>query len=74
MPIVYPIAAVPEFVRAWFAFNPMAPIVVALQRIFVEGMSPRWESLALPVLASAVALFVGAMTFRANADNIADEL
>jgi len=73
-PIVYPIAAVPEFVRDGFAFNPMAPIVVALQRIFVEGLSPRWESLVLPLLAAAVALLAGAMTFRANADDIADEL
>ena len=73
-PIVYPIAAVPEFVRGWFAFNPMAPIVAALQRIFVEGLPPRWESLALPMLAATLTLFVGAMTFRANADNIADEL
>jgi len=73
-PIVYPIAAVPDFVRDGFAFNPMAPIVVALQRIFVEGLAPRWESLVLPILAAAVALLAGAMTFRANADDIADEL
>ena len=73
-PIVYPIAAVPDFVRDGFAFNPMAPIVVALQSIFVEGLAPRWESLVLPILAAAVALLAGAMTFRANADDIADEL
>jgi lipopolysaccharide transport system permease protein len=73
-PIVYPIAVVPAFVRDWFAFNPMTPIVVALQRIFVEGTAPQWESLALPIVAAAVALFAGAMTFRANADDIADEL
>jgi lipopolysaccharide transport system permease protein len=73
-PIVYPISVVPAFVRDWFAFNPMMPIVVALQRIFVEGTAPQWESLALPIVAAAVALFAGAMTFRANADDIADEL
>ena len=73
-PIVYPIAAVPEFVRDWFPFNPMAPIVAALHRIFVEGLAPRWESLAIPVIVSAVTLLAGAMTFGGNADNIADEL
>ena len=35
---------------------------------------PRWESLALPMVAAAVARCRGAMTFRANADDIADEL
>jgi lipopolysaccharide transport system permease protein len=73
-PIVYPVAALPDFAKNWLALNPIAPIVAALQRIFIEGQAPMWDSLAVPTLVAALALFLGAMTFRSNAANIADEL
>ena len=73
-PIVYPISALPEFAQGWLAANPMTPIVAALQRIFVEGDLPRWDTLAFPFAAAVVALTAAAVTFHANAGDIVDEL
>jgi lipopolysaccharide transport system permease protein len=73
-PIVYPVTALPEFVRRWLALNPVAPLVGALQRIFSEGRMPEWGSLASPLVVTAVALLLAAVTFRANAGDIVDEL
>jgi lipopolysaccharide transport system permease protein len=73
-PIVYPVTALPEFVRKWLALNPVAPLVGALQRIFSEGRMPEWGSLTSPLVVTAVALLLAAVTFRANAGDIVDEL
>ena len=73
-PIVYPLSVVPEFVRSWLRFNPMTPLVGALQRIFTEGMAPAWASLAAPALLALAACAAGLAAFRAQADNIVDEL
>lgn len=73
-PIVYPLTAIPEFAQRWLAINPITPLVGALQRIFTEGRLPDWTSLTSPLLSATVALWLGAMTFRANAGDIADDL
>jgi lipopolysaccharide transport system permease protein len=73
-PIVYPVTALPEFLREWLVLNPVAPIVGGLQRIFSEGRMPEWGSFASPLAVAIVALFLGAVTFRANATDIVDEL
>ena len=73
-PIVYPAAAVPEFVKAWFAINPLAPIVGGLQRIFADGRAPLWQTLAAPAIVALLACAAGLAVFRSQADNIVDEL
>lgn len=73
-PIVYPVAALPDFARAWLAVNPMAPVIAAFQSIFVQGKSPEWSTLAMPLATSVVALALAALAFRAWADEIVDEL
>jgi len=73
-PIVYPVAALPDFARAWLAINPMAPVIAAFQSIFVQGKSPEWSTLAMPLATSVVALALAALAFRAWADEIVDEL
>jgi lipopolysaccharide transport system permease protein len=73
-PIVYPAVALPDFARAWLVLNPMASVVAALQRIFVEGAMPIWSTLATPMLATAIALIAGALVYHANAGDIVDEL
>jgi lipopolysaccharide transport system permease protein len=73
-PIVYPVTVLPDFAKSWMAANPMAPIVAALQRVFVDGAAPNWPTLAAPLLVAALALISGAFVFHANAGNIVDEL
>lgn len=73
-PIVYPVQALPEFARTWLNFNPIAPIVAALQRIFVNGETPDWFSLAAPAGVALVLAILAMATFRAHAGEIVDEL
>lgn len=73
-PIVYPLTAVPEFVRRGLAWNPVASLVGALQRIFTEGLAPVWSSLAGPTVVALLACVAGLFAFRAHADDIVDEL
>ncbi len=73
-PIVYPISAVPEFVRSWLALNPLVPLIGALQRLFTEGLAPQWPSLLVPGVVSLVVCALGLAAFRAQSDDIVDEL
>jgi lipopolysaccharide transport system permease protein len=73
-PIVYPIQALPEFARAWLHANPMAPIVMSLQQIFVNGKVPDWLTLLPPAGLAILLVILAAATFRARAGEIVDEL
>lgn len=73
-PVVYPVTVLPEKVRAWLAFNPMAPLIMAYQDILVKQQWPQWGSL-LPVTILAVLLCVfGMRLFRRRAGEMVDEL
>jgi lipopolysaccharide transport system permease protein len=73
-PIAYPVAALPAFAQDMVAWNPMSPLVRAMQDIFVEQRFPNWASLAYP-LALAIALAAMArLTFGRLADELVDEL
>jgi lipopolysaccharide transport system permease protein len=73
-PIVYPITAVPDFVKGWLAVNPLAPLIGALQDVFTQGRPPAWGSLVGPLVVAVLACAAGAAAFRSQADNIVDEL
>lgn len=73
-PIVYPSNALPQFAHAWLAVNPLAPLMGALQRIFVNALQPEWSTLLMPIGVALVSLLLAAATFRANAGEIVDEL
>ncbi|WP_175922323.1 ABC transporter permease [Burkholderia latens] len=73
-PIVYPITVLPERVRHYIMFNPMARVITAYQDICVWHRMPNWYSL-WPVLALAVLLCVaGAHIFRRHSAEMVDEL
>lgn len=73
-PIVYPISAIPEFVRSWLALNPLVPLIGALQRVFTEGLAPQWQTLVTPAIVALVVCAAGLAAFRAQGENIVDEL
>ncbi|WP_296944474.1 ABC transporter permease [uncultured Massilia sp.] len=73
-PIVYPASILPEAVRSWLAWNPMATLVQGYQDILVKGQAPDWAAL-LPVLAAALLLCAfGLRLFRKRAGEMVDEL
>ncbi len=73
-PVVYPVAALPDNVRGWLVWNPMAPLVQAYQDILVHQHWPNWESM-IPVTILALILCVfGMRLFRKRAGEMVDEL
>jgi lipopolysaccharide transport system permease protein len=73
-PVVYPVAVLPENVRGWLAFNPMAPLIMAYQDVLVKQQWPQWGSL-LPVTVLALLLCAfGLRLFRKRAGEMVDEL
>ncbi len=73
-PIVYPLSAVPEFIRPWLSLNPVTPMVAALHRIFTEGHAPLWPTLAGPAGIALLLCIAGLAAFRSQSENIVDEL
>lgn len=73
-PIVYPIGALPVFMQDILKWNPLWPLVRAMQDIFVENRFPDWVSLLYPLgLAIALAALARA-TFGRLANELVDEL
>jgi lipopolysaccharide transport system permease protein len=73
-PIVYPVRALPEAYAGWIAANPVTPIVVALQGIFVRHAWPDWSSLAYPALLATALILLSLAAFRWQSPWIVDEL
>ena len=73
-PIVYSINIIPVQYHSIFSLNPMTPIVLAYQRIFLEHQMPLWETL-LPVCILVLILNVLALRlFKRRAAEMVDEL
>ena len=73
-PVVYSITLVPEVLRQVLLFNPMTPIIVAYQGIFLQAQAPNWSSL-LPTLIVAIFLnILGLRLFRKHQVEMVDEL
>jgi lipopolysaccharide transport system permease protein len=74
-PIVYSASILPEHAQALVLFwNPMAPIMAAYQGIFVSGLWPEWDSLAMPACVAVLVCLLAARLFRMNAGEMVDEL
>ena len=73
-PIVYPASALPPGVASILQWNPVVPIVSAMQAIFVENRWPDWASLAYPLVLAVVLAALARVTFGRLADELVDEL
>lgn len=73
-PIVYPVNALPEAMRAVLQWNPLWPIARAMQDIFVERRFPDWLSLSYPLLLSIVLALLARWAFERLANELVDEL
>lgn len=73
-PIVYPIAIVPEAVRDVLRLNPLTPVILAWQGLFLEGRLPDWPALLPGFLLASALLFGGYALFRRHAEDLVDEL
>jgi len=73
-PIVYSAAVLPEWVKPFMAWNPMAPLMGAYQAVLVNGRWPDWPSL-VPLAILSLALCLLAITlFQKRSGEMVDEL
>jgi lipopolysaccharide transport system permease protein len=73
-PIVYPASALPEFARSILRWNPMWPVVQAMQEIFVEHRFPDWATLAYPLVLAIMLAALARVTYGRLANELVDEL
>ena len=73
-PIVYTATALPEAVRGALAWNPIWPIVRAMQDVFLEHRWPEWASLAYPAILAVAFVVLAYRVFLKLADELVDEL
>jgi len=73
-PIVYPATILPDSVKAFMQYNPMASMISAIQNIIVMGAWPNWMSLAYPAILSLLLCVLGLRLFRLHAAEMVDEL
>jgi lipopolysaccharide transport system permease protein len=73
-PIVYPSRALPERVQEVLAWNPMWPLIRAVQDIFLDRRFPEWQTLLFPAALSLVFLVLAYRVFIGLADELVDEL
>ena len=71
-PIVYPVNALPEAMRAVLQWNPLWPIARAMQDIFVERRVPDWLSLSYPLLLSILLALLARWAFERLANELLD--
>lgn len=73
-PIVYPASILPETIRPFLHWNPMASVVMAYQEILVNGQWPQWQTLWPTALISIALCLFGMRLFRKRAGEMVDEL
>lgn len=73
-PIIYSVSILPDGVREYINYNPMAGVVAACQTILVKGEYPVWSELLPVTVAGVVLCCVGMRLFRKHAGEMVDEL
>ena len=73
-PIVYPARALPPYLESFLTWNPMWPIVRAMQEIFLEQRFPNWGTLAYPLVVALVLLALAYRAFNSLSGELVDEL
>jgi lipopolysaccharide transport system permease protein len=70
--VFYPLAFVPDWIRAWFSLNPLAVLIENARKTLVWGMSPDiWPLLIITVLGLAFAI-IGFSFFEKSRPAFAD--
>jgi lipopolysaccharide transport system permease protein len=73
-PMVYPFTILPANIQSYVALNPMTPVVMAYQAIFVMHQWPNWHSLWPAALCTIIFCLLGFRLFKKHAGELADEL
>lgn len=71
-PVVYPLSAVPAWLRPFYMLNPMAGIIESFRRVMLQGEPPDFTSLGVALVASLVLLALSYVYFKRVEATIAD--
>ncbi len=71
-PVIYPLAAVPAWLRPAYMLNPMVGVIENFRQVILRGAAPDLRSLGLSALISAVLLVVGYLYFKHVEATMAD--
>lgn len=73
-PIIYSVTLLPDSIRPFMAYNPMAALMAGYQTILVNGQLPQWQDLWLVTLLAVLFCLLGMRLFRNHAGEMVDEL
>jgi lipopolysaccharide transport system permease protein len=73
-PIFYPVEAVPETLRPWVAWQPLAWVVESMRRVVLWGQAPDWVALPLWLAVTGAVALVGYAWFMKTKRAFADVL
>ena len=73
-PLVYAATVLPQSVRPWMAYNPLATLASGYQRVIVNGEWPQWETLWPVALAAGALCLLGLHLFQKHSAEMVDEL
>ncbi|MBF0170224.1 MAG: ABC transporter permease [Nitrospinae bacterium] len=73
-PILYPASQVPEEYRFTFLLNPMAPMVMGYQNIFVHGTPPDFLAVGGVFLGGLIVSLFSVAWFERNKETFAEEI
>ncbi len=63
-PIVYPLSAVPGYLKTYYMFNPITRLVIMYRDVLVAGKLPSLSDFAVVIGLGALIFLVGAFTFN----------
>lgn len=73
-PIVYPINILPKVGQDLMIYNPLAPLLGAVQNVLVQGLWPNWMNLIYPSLLGLILCILGWRLFKKHSGEMVDEL
>lgn len=73
-PIVYPQSILPEKFKNLLSYNPLTPLFSSYQKLFVNGITPEWNTLIYPLFISLILCFLGYFLFKKRQNEMIDEL
>lgn len=71
-PVIYPVSAVPETLRAIYFLNPMAVLIDSYRRVILFGQLPDWGWLGFAAVVSILILILGYRFFKRAENRFAD--
>lgn len=72
VPVVYPLSAVPQRLRGWYALNPLVGVIENFRRVMLQGTGPDFYSLGISALVAAVLLPAAYLYFKRVEATMAD--